>query len=359
MRTRKNTPGYGSDKPKSSRGQRGEGRNSSGTKSTSKFSSERKKTGDSSEKPKFYEGKKRYSESDRSKDNGFSSSKTSKKPFRKKYERSETEQQESRFKRNHRDLNKDFKPTESYISRTERNGLVRLNKFLSMAGIASRRDADQLIELGLVSVNGVVVTELGTKINPQKDIVKHDDRVIKPEKYRYVLLNKPKGFITTMDDPEGRETVMQLVASACNERIYPVGRLDRDTTGLLLFTNDGEMAKRLTHPKHEYPKLYHVELSEKIHVESLKRLLDGVSLEDGFVKADQVAFVEGSKSQKEVGIRIHSGKNRIVRRMFEHLGFKVKKLDRVMFAGLTKKDLARGRFRHLSEQEVSFLKMIR
>jgi 23S rRNA pseudouridine2605 synthase len=256
-------------------------------------------------------------------------------------------------------MDADFSPRGGYMSRTEREGLVRLNKYLSQAGIASRRDADELISLGLISVNGAVITELGAKINPQKDEVKYDDRVIRPENYRYVLLNKPKGFLTTQDDPDGRDTVMDLVRSACKERIYPVGRMEKDAMGLLLFTNDGDMAKRLTHPKHDYPKLYHVELSEKISQKDLTRLLDGINLEDGFVQADQIAYVEGSKDGKQVGIRLNSGKNNVVKRMFEHLGFRIKKLDRVMFAGLTKKELTRGRYRHLTEQEIGFLKMIR
>jgi len=258
-------------------------------------------------------------------------------------------------------LNKEFVPEKAYISRTERQGLMRLNRFLSNAGIASRREADQLIELGLVTVNGQVVKELGTKIDPKNDVVKYDDRVLRPEKMRYILLNKPKGYLTTMEDPQDRRTVMELVSDACVERIYPVGRLDRATTGLLLFTNDGELAKRLTHPKHEFPKLYHVETEQKVRTEDLDKIREGFVLDDGFIRADEVEYVDvdGSKTKKQVGIRIHSGRNRIVRRIFEHLGYTVIKLDRVMFAGLTKKDLPRGRYRHLSEQEVNFLNMIR
>jgi 23S rRNA pseudouridine2605 synthase len=256
-------------------------------------------------------------------------------------------------------LNKPFSPKKGYISKTEREGLIRLNRFLSNAGIASRREADKLIEMGLVTVNGKIVTELGTKIDPHVDVVRYDDVNLKPEKMRYVLLNKPKDFITTMDDPEGRRTVMSLVANACKERIYPVGRLDRNTTGLLLFTNDGEMAKRLTHPKHGYPKLYHVETIEKVKPADLDKMREGIKLDDGFVKVDEVEFVSDGKDQKQVGLRIHTGKNRVVRRIFETLGYTVRKLDRVMFAGLTKKDLPRGRYRHLTEQEINFLKMIR
>ncbi len=307
------------------------------------------------------EGAKPYTSAERGKRTlGEKKSFGPKKSFdrRRKSDASE-EEAKPRFRKSHKDLDVDFNPRGGYISRTERDGLVRLNKFLSQAGIASRRDADELIALGLISVNGKVVTELGEKINPQKDEVKYDDRVIRPEQYRYVLLNKPKGFLCTQDDPGGRETVMDLVRSACKERIYPVGRMEKDAMGLLLFTNDGDMAKRLTHPKHDFPKLYHVELSERISQKDLNRMLEGVQLEDGFVQADQIAFVEGSKDGKQVGIRINSGRTNIVKRMFEHLGFRLKKLDRVMYAGLSKKDVTRGRFRHLTEKEIGFLKMIR
>lgn len=253
-------------------------------------------------------------------------------------------------------LNKVFTPR---APRPNDDGLIRLNRFLSNAGVASRREADKLIEMGLVMVNGKVVTQLGTKVHPLKDSVTFDDVSLKPERLRYVLLNKPKDYITTMNDDRDRKTVMTLVASACKERIYPVGRLDRNTTGLLLFTNDGEMAKRLTHPKNAYPKLYHVETHEKIKAADLQQMRDGIKLEDGLAKADEVEYVGDSSSQREAGIRIHMGRNRIVRRMFEHFGYTIKKLDRVMFASLTKKDLPRGRFRHLTEQEVNFLRMIR
>lgn len=232
---------------------------------------------------------------------------------------------------------------------------IRLNKFLSNAGVASRREADVLIESGVVSVNDVIVTEMGYKIKPG-DVVKYDGESISAETKRYVLLNKPKDFITTMDDPLGRKTVMSLVKKACKERIYPVGRLDRDTTGLLLFTNDGDMAKKLTHPRYKASKIYHVEVNRNVSVEDIKKLREGLLLEDGTIKCDHAEFINGGSS-REVGVEIHSGKNRIVRRMFEHLGYTVIKLDRVKFASLTKKDLPRGYFRHLTENEVSFLKM--
>lgn len=232
---------------------------------------------------------------------------------------------------------------------------VRLNKYLSNAGVCSRREADVLIQTGVVSVNGKIITELGYKIAPG-DVVQYDGETINAETKRYVLLNKPKGFITTMDDPRGRKTVMTLVKKACRERIYPVGRLDRETTGLLLFTNDGDMAKKLTHPRYQAKKIYHVELNKSVTKEDMERLLKGVDLEDGKTRVDEVSYIENGNST-EVGVEIHSGKNRIVRRLFEAMGYVVVKLDRVQFAGLTKKDLPRGYYRHLTEQEVSFLKM--
>lgn len=232
---------------------------------------------------------------------------------------------------------------------------IRLNKFLSNAGVASRREADVLIQTGVVTVNDEIILELGYKIKPG-DVVKYDGQTINAETKRYVLLNKPKDFITTMDDPLGRKTVMSLVKKACKERIYPVGRLDRETTGLLLFTNDGDLAKKLTHPRYKASKIYHVEVNRNVSVEDIKKLREGLLLEDGTIKCDHAEFINGGSS-REVGVEIHSGKNRIVRRMFEHLGYTVIKLDRVKFASLTKKDLPRGYFRHLTENEVSFLKM--
>ena len=234
---------------------------------------------------------------------------------------------------------------------------IRLNKYLSNAGICSRREADVLIQTGVVTVNGEIITELGYKVK-LGDAVQYDGETINAETKRYVLLNKPKGFITTMDDPMGRKTVMGLVRKACRERIYPVGRLDRDTTGLLLFTNDGDMAKKLTHPRYQAKKIYHVELNKSVAREDLEKLMKGVDLEDGRTRFDMADFVKDG-SAREIGVELHSGKNRIVRRMFEALGYEVIKLDRVQFSGLTKKDLPRGMFRHLTESEVSFLKMTR
>ncbi len=231
---------------------------------------------------------------------------------------------------------------------------IRLNKYLSNAGICSRREADVLIQTGVVSVNGNIILELGYKIKPG-DIVQYDGETINAESKRYVLLNKPKGFITTMDDPMGRKTVMSLVKKACKERVYPIGRLDRDTTGLLLFTNDGDMAKKLTHPRYQAKKIYHAEVDKPLSREELEKLKKGLDLEDGRTRFDEAEYVNGNP--REIGVELHSGKNRIVRRMFEALGCNVVKLDRVQFASLTKKDLPRGYFRHLSEKEIAFLKM--
>ena len=238
------------------------------------------------------------------------------------------------------------------------DGSIRLNKFLSNSGICSRREADELIVAGAVMVNGVVVNELGTKILPT-DKVQYGDEKVRREKLVYVLLNKPKGYITTTDDPFDRNTVMALVADAGKERIYPVGRLDRNTSGLLLFTNDGELATKLMHPSHKVRKVYAVELDKALTKADLISIGDGVELEDGIAMVDEIAYAEGGSSKKEIGVELHSGRNRIVRRIFESLGYEVTKLDRMVFAGLTKKDLPRGRWRFLSEKEVNFLKMIK
>lgn len=238
------------------------------------------------------------------------------------------------------------------------DGLIRLNKFIANAGICSRREADQLIVAGAVKVNGKIVKELGTKVSVD-DKVQYGDMTIRPEKPVYVLLNKPKGYITTTDDPFERKTVMVLVMDAGKERIYPVGRLDRNTTGLLLFTNDGELAKKLTHPSHNIEKLYHVVLDKALKKSDMVAIVKGIELEDGFIQADEVAYVEGLDDKKQIGIRLHSGKNHIVRRIFEHLGYTVSRLDRVVFAGLTKKDLPRGKWRFLKQEEINRLKMLR
>jgi 23S rRNA pseudouridine2605 synthase len=235
------------------------------------------------------------------------------------------------------------------------NEQIRLNKFMANAGICSRREADEFIQQGLVKVNGQVVTELGTKIS-HNDIVEFNDKVVTLESKCYILLNKPKDCVTTSDDPNGRLTVMDIVKGACPERIYPVGRLDRNTTGVLLLTNDGDLASKLTHPKYVKKKIYHVWCDKDIAEEDMQRIADGIDLDDGPIHADAISYATDT-DRNQAGIEIHSGRNRIVRRIFESLGYHVTKLDRVYFAGLTKKNLPRGRWRYLTQEEVNFLKM--
>ena len=236
-------------------------------------------------------------------------------------------------------------------------GEIRLNKYLADCGVCSRREADDLIKAGCVTVNGEVVTTTGYKVKTT-DKVMYGGLTLNREKLRYILLNKPKGYITTADDPEGRVTVMELVKDACNERIFPVGRLDKNTTGLLLLTNDGELAKKLTHPSSEVTKLYHVVLDKPLTRNDMLRIADGVELDDGMIAPDEIAYDADDDSKKSVGIKLHSGRNRIVRRIFEHLGYDVLKLDRVMFAGLDKYKLPRGEWRFLTDQEVAAIKKL-
>lgn len=252
--------------------------------------------------------------------------------------------------------NRTFRSKQSSPSPTASSDTIRLNRYIANAGICSRREADTYIAAGSVSVNGMVVTAMGYQVK-RSDEVRFEGRKLQPEKKAYVLLNKPKNFITTTRDEKGRRTVMELIAKASKSRLSPVGRLDRNTTGLLLFTNDGDMAKKLTHPKHGVRKLYHVHLDKNLVLAHLQRVAAGLMLEDGPVRVAAVSYIQGS-SKKEVGIEIHSGRNRIVRRIFEHLGYQVVKLDRVVFAGLTKKKLPRGHWRHLTPQEVIALQMI-
>ena len=235
------------------------------------------------------------------------------------------------------------------------NEPIRLNKYLANAGVCSRREADEYIQAGAVLVNGTVVTELGTKVL-RSDEVKFRDQPVTMEKKVYVLLNKPKDYVTTSDDPQQRKTVMDLVKNACEERIYPVGRLDRNTTGVLLLTNDGDLASKLTHPKFLKKKVYHVYLDKPVTATDLQKIAEGIELEDGEVHADAIEYASPT-DEKQVGIEIHSGKNRIVRRIFESLGYRVVKLDRVQFAGLTKKNLRRGDWRFLTQKEVEMLRM--
>ena len=235
------------------------------------------------------------------------------------------------------------------------NEPIRLNRFLANAGVGSRREADDFIAAGVVSVNGKVVTELGTKVLRSDNVVFHNQPVM-PEKKVYILLNKPKDYVTTTDDPQKRKTVMDLIKGACREHVYPVGRLDRNTTGVLLFTNDGDLASKLTHPHFLKKKVYHVFLDKNVAASDIQRIAEGIELDDGEIHADAVEYASPT-DKKQVGIEIHSGRNRIVRRIFEHLGYRVVKLDRVLFAGLTKKNVKRGDWRFLTEAEVNMLRM--
>jgi 23S rRNA pseudouridine2605 synthase len=232
---------------------------------------------------------------------------------------------------------------------------IRLNRFLANSGVCSRREADVFIQSGCVTVNGKIVSELGSKVSLSDD-VRFSGQQLTPERKVYLLLNKPKGFVTTTDDPQERKTVMNLIENACPERVYPVGRLDKDTTWLLLFTNDGDLVKKLTHPSHSRKKIYHVYLDKPLTKNNLLEIAKGVQLEDGFVGADAINYVD-EEDKREIGIEIHSGQNRVVRRIFAHLGYEVQKLDRVYFAGLTKKNLPRGKWRFLTQIEINQLKM--
>ena len=255
---------------------------------------------------------------------------------------------EKKFKKN-------IGPSPAYEEKKADDGSVRLNRYIANAGICSRREADELIRAGTVKVNGKIITEMGFKVQPG-DVVNYGGQTLKREKLQYVLLNKPKDFITTLDDPEGRRNVMELVRNACRERIYPVGRLDRTTTGVLLFTNDGELTKRLTHPRYGIKKIYHVTLDQNLKRSDFDAISNGIELEDGPIKPDSINYV--GDGNNEIGIEIHSGRNRIVRRIFEQFNYKVTKLDRVYFAGLTKKDLPRGHWRHLEQKELNMLKIV-
>ena len=268
-------------------------------------------------------------------------------------------------KDNSKKKNKSFRPKSSVEkikklttnSPSKANEGVRLNKYLSNSGVCSRREADKLIEAGVVEVNGKPATELGTRVMPG-DVVKYGGQTLNPENLVYLLLNKPKDFITTATDPQGRKTVLHLIDKACKERIYPVGRLDRMTTGLLLCTNDGDLAKKLTHPKNGVKKIYHVTLDKPVTNRDIVALIKGVTLDDEIVKADKAEYVKTEGSKKEIGIELHSGKNRVIRRMMEELGYKVVKLDRVVYAGLTKKNLPRSKYRFLDPREIAMLKML-
>ncbi len=238
----------------------------------------------------------------------------------------------------------------------EKVELIRLNKFIANSGICSRRQADEHIKNGQITVNNELVTDLGTKIS-SKDVVKYKGKVIKGQKNVYIVLNKPKDYISTLEDPQGRKTVIEFFKDKVKERIYPVGRLDRNTTGVLIFTNDGNLTRKLTHPENQIPKIYNVTLNKIVPKSDILRIADGIELDDGFISADSVYYYS-EKDHKKIIVEIHSGRNRIVRRIFEHLGYEVKNLDRVNFAGVTKKDLLRGQWRYLENKEIGFLIML-
>ena len=275
-----------------------------------------------------------------------------------KFYKKDTKSSKPSSEKEERDSRPEPKPKKKTVySGYDDDGYMRLNKYIAKSGVCSRREADKLIETGIITVNGKLVTELGFKVHRQDRVIM-DGQLLTAEQLHYILLNKPKGFITTTDDPQERRTVMSLIERATDDRIYPVGRLDMKTTGLLLFTNDGDIAKKLTHPKHRVRKVYQVGLNKPLTKNDMQKIANGITLDDGDILVDKIAYVEGQDNKKEIGIQIHSGRNRIVRRIFEHLDYEVLRLDRVVFAGLTKKDLPRGKWRWLSHKEVDFLKMI-
>ncbi len=350
--------GFGDDRPKRSFDKESTGeRKPYSSRKSSDFGDDRPKR--SFNKEAFGDRPKRDFKGERSGDRKFggkpgfkSNERSGDRPYRKSFESDERsfDRREDRAEAPERVLRGRKKS-----GAKEDSSLIRLNRYISNAGICSRRKADELIIAGVISVNGEVVSELGYKVDPSKDVIRYNGETLKREKMVYVLLNKPKDYITTTDDPQERRTVMQLVEKASKERIYPIGRLDRNTTGLLLMTNDGDLADKLSHPKNNIIKLYQAELSKSLTQGDLNKIAFGLELEDGFIKPDMISYVQGG-TKREVGIQIHSGKNRIVRRIFEHLGYEVVKLDRTVYASLTKKDLPRGRWRYLDEHEIIQLK---
>ena len=274
-------------------------------------------------------------------------------PFRKpEYNEQVDEQKKEELRDRHYSKKKQLQHRIKKAEKTDAE--LRLNRYISMSGVCSRRDADALIIEGRVKVNDVVIQTVGVKVK-RNDKIEVDGEIIVPEKKIYIVLNKPKDYVTTMEDPLERKTVMSLIKDACKERVYPIGRLDRQTTGILLFTNDGDLSKKLTHPKYEHKKIYHVFLNRPLEPQDMENIAKGIELEDGPVKADEISYV--STDQMQVGIEIHSGRNRIGRRIFEHLGYQIEKLDRVYFAGITKKNLPRGRWRFLTQEEIRILKI--
>lgn len=313
-------------------------------RSSNRYGYYRDENTESAESPRYTESRKPFNRT-----NGYKSKNT---------RHADTEQYGTGYKRRPNRRPGGF-PTTSHCEAYPRfeapkpQGAIRLNRFIANSGICSRREADDLITAGVISVNGKIVSELGTKVNPE-DEVRFNGEVIKGEKKVYILMNKPKGYVTSVDDPHSDKTVMDLLKGACNERVYPVGRLDKNSVGVLLFTNDGELTRKLTHPSYNKRKIYQVTLDKPLTEADMSKIAEGITLEDGPIFADEISYVNDSR--REVGIEIHSGRNRIVRRIFESLGYSVQKLDRVYFAGLTKKKLKRGAWRFLTPKEVSILK---
>ena len=258
-------------------------------------------------------------------------------------------------KRVERKIIRNKKTSRDLPKSSHNDSLIRLNKYIASTGLCSRREADEFIRAGLVSVNGKIVSDMGVRISPE-DTIKYNGEKIKEERKVYILLNKPKDYVTTVEDPHAKKTVLDIVHGACRERVYPVGRLDRNTTGVLLITNDGELTKRLTHPKFNKLKVYHVTLNKNLTQGDMDKIAGGITLEDGPIKADAIHYADPN-DKSQIGVEIHSGRNHIVRRIFEHFGYDVVKLDRVYFAGLTKKNLRRGEWRFLTQREVAMLKM--
>lgn len=322
-------------------------------RSSSEFSDrprERRSNSEFSDKPKARRNDSEFND----RRTNSETEKTSKSTDRAKRFNSEKTKRASRVANDQSTEKKSSKGSVTSFSKKAPDDLIRLNRYISNSGVCSRRKADELILNGEVTVNGEVVKELGFKVKVS-DKIKFQGKLLKPGNLEYILLNKPKDFITTTDDPLERKTVMDLVRNASTERVYPVGRLDRNTTGLLLFTNDGELADRLAHPRNQVRKIYEVELDKSLNTNDFEKIKEGLELEDGLAKVDTISYLDG-KSKKHVGVEIHIGRNRIVRRIFESLGYEVIKLDRVVYAGLTKKDLPRGRFRHLTKEEIIYLK---
>jgi 23S rRNA pseudouridine2605 synthase len=339
----------------------------------------REKNGDrrsyNSENKESYSENRRYNNGYESENRGVNQNNGSYSPYNKR--NSGYTHQHSNFQRNDNEQGRGFKPrfqrnNDNYHNPNNKYSQkkqieykkqfvdytlpMRLNKFIANSNICSRREADEFIRAGVISVNGNIVTELGTKIIPANDKVMFHDRPVSMQKKVYILLNKPKNCVTTTDDPQERQTVMDFVREACVEKVYPVGRLDRNTTGVLLITNDGDLTSKLTHPKYDKKKIYQIKLDREFEQADVEALCNGIVLEDGDIKADEISF-PNEDDRRIVGVEIHSGKNRIIRRMFEHLKYRIVSLDRVFFAGLTKQKLPRGKWRFLSEKEVSFLKM--